>query len=159
MHNQQNRELSEHQEMYLKVIYMLVQEHKVARVKEIAQKLDVTKSSVSGALKALLEKELIVYDPYSYVELTRKGERLAKALLNKYDILTNFLVEVLSVPKEVAHDNACRMEHVVDDSVMKKLLTFLDFCKSCEIQCWKDIKTHGDNELENCCMRQDKEED
>ena len=159
MHNQENRELSDHQEMYLKVIYALVQEHKVARVKDIAERLEVTKSSVSGALKSLLEKGLIDYDPYSYVELTQKGERLGKAVSNKFDILSNFLMDVLDVPKGVAHENACRLEHVIDDSVMDKLVRFLDLYKECEAQCRKDIKQAKNNNLEDCFMRQVKQSD
>ena len=153
MHNQEKRELSDHQEMYLKVIYALVQEHKVARVKDISEKLEVTKSSVSGALKSLSEKGLISYDPYSYVELTPKGERLGKAVSTKFDILANFLVEVLDVPKKIADENACRMEHVIDDSVMDKLVRFLDFCKGCDIQCWKESNAFIDSNLEKCCMK------
>jgi len=158
VHNQENRELSDHQEMYLKVIYSLVQEHKVARVKDIAEKLEVTKSSVSGALKSLSEKGLIDYDPYSYVELTAKGERLGKAVSTKFAILTDFLVDVLDVPKKVAHENACRLEHVIDDSVMDKLVRFLDFCKDCDVQCWKDVKAFDIKQLDKCCMKHAKEE-
>jgi DtxR family Mn-dependent transcriptional regulator len=156
VHNQENRELSDHQEMYLKVIYALVKEHKVARVKEISEKLEVTKSSVSGALKSLSEKGLIEYDPYSYVELTPKGERLGKAVSNKFEILSNFLVDVLDVPKTVADENACRLEHVIDDSVMEKLVRFLDFCKGCDIQCWKDSNVISIKHLESCCMKDTK---
>lgn len=138
MHNQENREFTDHQEMYLKVIYTLMSEHKVARVKEIAERLKVTKSSVSSALKSLSDKGLVVYDPYSYVELTPKGKKLAAQVLSKYDILTKFLVGILGVPEDVAHENACRMEHVVDDSVMKRLVQFLGFCSDCDIQRWKE---------------------
>ncbi len=138
MHNLENRKFTDHQEMYLKVIYTLVSEHKVARVKEIAERLKVTKSSVSSALKSLSDKGLVVYDPYSYVELTPKGKKLAAQVLSKYDILTKFLVDILGVPEDVAHENACRMEHVVDDSVMKRLVQFLGFCSDCDIQRWKE---------------------
>lgn len=152
MHNYENRELSEHQEMYLKTIFTLVQDHKVARVKEIAEELEVTKSSVSGAVKSLAEKGLVQYDPYSYVELTPRGEELASALLNKFDILTDFLVEVLDIPQDMARANACRMEHVVDDQVMQKLLSFLEWAKGCDIQCWKD--GHDATEVGGrCCTK------
>ena len=153
MHNQEKRELSDQQEMYLKVIYTLIKDHKVARVKEIAERLGVTKSSVSGALKSLLDKELVNYDPYSYVELTGKGEKLAAKVLNKYGILTDFLMGVLEVPEPLAHENACRMEHVVDDVVIQRLVRFLDFCKGCEIQCWKDINDASPEDISKCCIR------
>ena len=127
MHNTEDKQLSDHQEMYLKVIHGLIKEFKVARVKDIADRLGVTKSSVSGALKSLADKKLIDYDPYSYVTLTPKGESIASELLNKYRILTDFLVNVLSVPEDVAEENACRMEHVVDNFVMERLVQFLRF--------------------------------
>ena len=127
MHNEKNKQLSDHQEMYIKVIYNLTQEHKVARVKDIAETLGVTKSSVSGALKSLSEKELILYDPYSYVTLTPRGEQIAEQLVNKFEVLTDFLSNVLSVPEEIAKENACRMEHVVDNFVMERLVQFLRF--------------------------------
>lgn len=155
MHNLENREFTDHQEMYLKVIYTLMSEHKVARVKEIAERLDVTKSSVSSALKSLSDKGLVVYDPYSYVELTPKGKKLAARVLSKYDILTNFLVEILEVPEDLAHENACRMEHVVDDKVMKRLVQFLEFCRGCDIQCWKEDAKAAKEELDKCCIRGD----
>lgn len=150
MHNLERRELSDHQEMYLKVIYALIEDHKVARVKEIAERLAVTKSSVSGALKSLAEKDLVSYDPYSYVELTAKGKKMAAAIQNKFQILTNFLVEVLEVPVETAEENACRMEHIMDDSVVNKLVHLLEFCKSCNTQCWKDESVVAVSD--ECCM-------
>ena len=127
MHNEKNKQLSDHQEMYIKVIYNLTLEHRVARVKDIAETLGVTKSSVSGALKSLSEKELILYDPYSYVTLTPRGEQIAEQLVSKFEILTDFLANVLSVPEEIAKENACRMEHVVDNFVMERLVQFLRF--------------------------------
>ena len=127
MHYDEAKQITDHQEMYLKVIHGLIEENKVARVKDIADRLGVTKSSVSGALKSLADKELIDYDPYSYVTLTSKGETVAAELLNKYKVLTDFLVNVLSVPEDVAEENACRMEHVVDNFVMERLVQFLRF--------------------------------
>lgn len=125
--------LTEHQEMYVKAIHVLGEKHRVARVKDIAKYLGVTKSSVSSALKHLAEKELIVYDPYSYATLTNKGKSLAEELLNKYDVLSDFLTEILAVPEDLAEENACRMEHVVDDFVMERLVQFLKFFKTCDV--------------------------
>lgn len=131
--HQQLGKLTEHQEMYLKAIFVLAEEHNVARVKDIAKYLGVTKSSVSSALKHLGEKELIDYDPYSYATLTVKGHALAEELLNKYDILSDFLTDILAIPKDLAEENACRMEHVVDDFVLERLVQFLKFFKNCDV--------------------------
>ena len=125
--------LSDHQEMYLKAVCVLSKEHTVARVKDIAKYLGVTKPSVSSALKNLAEKGLVVYDPYSFATLTAKGEALAEELLNKYDTLADFMTEILHVPEELANENACRMEHAVDDFVMERLVQFLKFFKACDV--------------------------
>ncbi|MDA0322036.1 MAG: metal-dependent transcriptional regulator [Verrucomicrobia bacterium] len=125
--------LTEHQEMYIKAIYVLGEKHKVARVKDIAKYLGVTKSSVSSALKHLAEKALILYDPYSYATLTKKGKSLAEELVNKYGVLSDFMTDILAVPEDLADENACRMEHVVDDFVMERLIQFLKFFKSCDV--------------------------
>jgi DtxR family Mn-dependent transcriptional regulator len=136
MHSQRDKEYTDNQEMYIKAIYKLSLIHKVARVKDIAVELEVTKSSVSTALKHLAEKDLITYDPYSYVDLTDKGIAIAKRIVNKYGILVEFLQDVLLVPKVLAQENACRMEHVIDDVVMNRFVTFLDQSKKCESKCW-----------------------
>lgn len=125
--------LTDHQEMYVKAIYVLGQKNKVARVKDIAKYLGVTKPSVSSALRNLAEKQLILYAPYSYATLTAKGQTLAEELLNKYVVLSGFLTDILAVPEDVAEENACRLEHVVDDFVMERLIQFLKFFKSCDV--------------------------
>ncbi len=125
--------LSENLEMYIKIIFNLTREKKVARVKDISDHMGVNKSSVTAALKVLAEKGLIDYDPYSFVDLTEKGMLLAKEIVNKYSVLSNFLINVLSVPRKIADDNACRMEHVIDNFVFERLVQFVNFINKGEL--------------------------
>lgn len=131
--------LTDHQEMYIKAVHVLCEQHKVARVKDIADYLGVTKSSVSSALKHLSEKGLIDYEAYSFATLSPKGEALATELLNKYDVLSDFLTEILDVPSDIAQENACRLEHVVDDFVMERLVQFLKFLRKRDISLPEDM--------------------
>ena len=117
--------LSENLEMYLKNIYRISREKKVARVKDLSIELKVSKSSVTKTLKVLSEKGFIDYDPYSFISLTKEGNQLAEKISHKYEVLRSFFYEVLKVPKEVAQENACRGEHVIDDLVFKHLENFL----------------------------------
>jgi Mn-dependent DtxR family transcriptional regulator len=48
-------------EYYLEAIYHLGQEHQVARVKDIARRLKLHKSTVSGTLKYLVEVKVQGY--------------------------------------------------------------------------------------------------
>ena len=122
MHQQENKILTDHLEMYLKAIYLLAEEHQVARVKDIATELSVNKSSVTGALKNLAEKGFVNYDPYSFVTLTDKGKEFAESILNRYEVLKRFLKDVMDLDEKLAHDNACRMEHVIDDELVYRLI-------------------------------------
>ena len=68
-------ELSASLEDYVEAIFNLVGESKVARCKDIAQSLGVSRSSVTGALRLLKDKGLANYEPYGYVTLTDDGQR------------------------------------------------------------------------------------
>ena len=67
--------LSSSLEDYLEVIFHLVAAKQVARVKDIAKKIQVKNSSVTGALRPLADKGLINYTPYDVVTLTPRPAR------------------------------------------------------------------------------------
>ena len=117
--------LSENLEMYLKSIYRISKEKKVARVKDISLDLKVSKSSVTKALKFLAENGFIDYDPYSFACLTNKGKKLAQKISQKYELFTTFFADILHIPLSTAQENACRVEHVIDDVVYRELEKFI----------------------------------
>ena len=119
--------LSPSLEDYLEVIFHLVRESKVARAKDIAERMAVAKSSVTGALRHLADKGMIHYDPYSFVTLTARGEARAKRIVDRHRALSRFLRETLGLSSKAADDNACRMEHAVDDQALEKLSHFVRF--------------------------------
>jgi len=119
--------LSSSQEMYLKTIFLLCEEQKVARVKDIAANLNVTMSSVNGAIKGLTDRGFCRHSRYGYVDLTDEGRELALAVLDKYRVLTRFLHEILGVDRRTADADACEMEHIVTPQTLDRIGTFLDF--------------------------------
>jgi DtxR family Mn-dependent transcriptional regulator len=123
--------LTESMEDYLEAILALEQRHKVARAKDIAERLDVKRGTVTGALKALAEKGLINYAPYSYITLTPEGTAIAREISRRHAVIRNFLTEVLRIPPETAETTACRMEHVVEGLVLNRLVCFIDFIQQC----------------------------
>ena len=70
--------LSDSLEDCLETILELEKNHKVARVKDIAEKMGILRGSVTTALKHLADKNLINYEPYSFITLTRKGTSIAR---------------------------------------------------------------------------------
>lgn len=121
------KKLSPSLEDYLESIYRLCVEKGEARVKDVAQRLGVHKSSVTGALRALSERGLIQYAPYSAAGLTAKGKRRAEAIWQRHTALRNFLESVLDVETEEAAKTACEMEHVVSREMTERLARFAHY--------------------------------
>ena len=123
----ENIGLSESLEDYLEVILKLEQAQKVARAKDIAEKMNVQRGSVTGALKNLKEKKLINYEPYSFITLTPKGKKLAREITRRHAVLKDFLSNVLQIDTETAEATACRMEHAIDKKTLERLVCFIDY--------------------------------
>lgn len=123
--------LSSNLEDYLEAIYHLQAGKKVARAKDIAERMGVSRASVTGALKTLAEKGLVNYEPYSYTTLTRAGEAVAGKIVGRHAVLKDFFQHILMLGAEAAEENACRVEHSMDDEAMDRLVQFLDFLRVC----------------------------
>ncbi len=117
--------LSESLGDYIEEIYHLVRENKVARVKEIAGRMHVQMSSVTGALKSLAEKGLVAHESYGFVTLTRQGEAAAEEIVRRHEVLSEFFEKVLSLDRETAERNACHVEHAIEPEVLDRLVRFL----------------------------------
>ena len=117
--------LSNSQEEYLKTIYILENSKKKIRVTEIAKKMNITKPSVTKAMRNLNELELIEYQTYGDIILTPKGNKMAKEILKREDIVETFLVEVLEIDSDVAKKEAIAMKHVISEETAKKLELYI----------------------------------
>jgi Mn-dependent DtxR family transcriptional regulator len=105
-------QLTQSREDYLETIYELIEENTVARVKDIAAKLNVRKPSVHCAINELKKRGLVEQEPYGYVTLTKTGTVEALKVVKRHEILREFLL-LLGVPPEVAERDACAMEHLL----------------------------------------------
>ena len=123
--------LSASMENYLETILLLIQKSPVARAKDISQHLKVNRSSVTGALQALSERELVNYAPYGFVTLTPQGTEIATKVLRRHEALRDFFVNVLAIYEAEADEAACRMEHGISKSIVDRLLDFAAFVETC----------------------------
>jgi DtxR family transcriptional regulator, Mn-dependent transcriptional regulator len=119
------------QEDYLEVIYHIVQEKKVARAKEIATRLGVSRSSVTEAFRSLSQKELINYSPYEVITLTDKGQKVAEDIIHRHEALKDFFIKVLAVDEQLAEDGACKVEHAAPREIIERLIQFVSFIETC----------------------------
>jgi len=108
-------------ENYLEAILYLEKKNKVARVKDIANMLDVQMPSVTGALKTLKSKGLIRYEKNSYINLTERGTSIARSVQNRHSIIANFLERTLGLSPDDAERQACQMEHIISMDTARRI--------------------------------------
>lgn len=118
-------------EDYLEAILNLCRQDTAARSRDIAESLNVHKSTVTAALKTLGQMRLVNYSPYEAVTLTPEGKRLAEDVANRHAALRDFFVDVLKVDGEMAEKAACGMEHSVPREIVEKLADFALHMRGC----------------------------
>ena len=123
----ENANLSSSLEDYLEAIFNLSKESNIARSKDIAKSLGVSRASVTGALRVLKEKGLANYKPYDYVTLTENGRATAAVIAQKHKILESFFIDVLGIDPNTAQKAACKAEHALGPGIIEKLLCFIEF--------------------------------
>jgi DtxR family Mn-dependent transcriptional regulator len=131
MNSNSKAKLTASMEDYLEAIADLQMEKKVVRVRDIAKRLSVRMPSVTGALKNLADKGLILHEKYEYVELTREGQKQAERVRERHITLRTFLEEVLRLDHTIADDDACMMEHAISADTQERLLKFIEYARVC----------------------------
>ena len=151
------KNLSPNMEMYLKTVLRLGDGGEPVRVKAIADSLSVTMPSVSGALRLLKSKGLVLHPAYGSVKLTSRGRRAAGDINQRYEVLRRFFEEVLDLDVRTADRDACEIEHVVSPKTLDRLTAFMDYVTRCRMDVQEVIahfhdylalRTNGDPCLE-----------
>ncbi len=121
--------LTSQMEDYLEAIYHLCRDEGVARVKAIADRLEVTTPSVVGAIRKLKDRNLVIQEPYGYVRLTMEGEEIGGAISHNHEVLSDFLKDILGLDHETASVDACKIEHAVSPETVRRLRAVAEFIK------------------------------
>ena len=107
-------------EDYLEAMLMMKEKHGYIRSIDVAQKLGVTKPSVSYATKQLRENGYITMDHANFIVLTDKGMEIAQRIYARHRVLTDFFLS-LGVSEETASADACRVEHDLSEETFNAL--------------------------------------
>jgi DtxR family Mn-dependent transcriptional regulator len=126
-----SKQLSASLEDYLEAIFNIISEKGGVRAKDIAKYLHVRAGSVTTALQALAKSKYINYQPYEVITLTAKGLNEAREIIRKHEILKDFFIEILGTNPKVAENGACKMEHVIPEELVKRLISFTEFVQAC----------------------------
>ena len=109
-----NMTIHKSSEDYLEAMLMLKQERGYIRSIDVAEKLGVTKPSVSYATKRLRESGYISLDPAGMIVLLGPGLEIAERMYERHMLLADLLIG-LGVSPETARKDACEIEHDLSD--------------------------------------------
>jgi DtxR family Mn-dependent transcriptional regulator len=113
-------------EMYLRTIFELEEEGITPLRARIAERLGQSGPTVSQTVARMERDGLLVVSSDRHLELTAVGRDTAMRVMRKHRLAECLLVEVLGMPWEEVHAEACRWEHVMSESVERRLLELLD---------------------------------
>ena len=113
-------------EMYLRTIYELVEEGIVPLRARIAERLHQSGPTVSQTVARMERDGLVTVEGDRHLQLTDEGMRLATRVMRKHRLAERLLTDVIGLDWELVHEEACRWEHVMSETVERRLLKLLD---------------------------------
>ncbi|GGF41745.1 DtxR family transcriptional regulator [Marmoricola endophyticus] len=113
-------------EMYLRTIYELVEEGITPLRARIAERLHQSGPTVSQTVARMERDGLLTVEGDRHLELTDEGLALATRVMRKHRLAERLLTDVIGLEWEFVHEEACRWEHVMSESVEKRLLSLLE---------------------------------
>ena len=118
-------------EMYLRTVYELTEEGVVPLRARIAERLSQSGPTVSETVARLERDGLLLVSQDRRLALTSEGEVLATRVMRKHRLAECLLVDVIGLPWEDVHIEACRWEHVISDDVERRLAALLNYPVRC----------------------------
>lgn len=116
-------------EDYLETINSLIGEKGYAASVDIAERMKVSKPTVTSMVKKLHNQGFLVHERYRGLTLTPKGKRLAQEMHRKHELITDFLT-LFGVDEKSARQDAERIEHGLHPDTVGKIRTFTEYVLS-----------------------------
>lgn len=115
-------ELPDKTQDYLKTVFSLQEwAGGTATLGNIAERMGQRASTTSEAIKRLAEKGLLKHEPYSGVELTASGKKMAVQMVRRHRLIETYLFRELGYAMEELHDEAEVLEHAVSDLFLERI--------------------------------------
>ncbi|MQY04280.1 metal-dependent transcriptional regulator [Actinomadura macrotermitis] len=118
-------------EMYLRTVFELEEEGIVPLRARIAERLSQSGPTVSQTVARMERDGLLRVEGDRHLELTESGRDLAVSVMRKHRLAECLLVNVIGLPWEDVHIEACRWEHVMSEEVERRLVALLDNPTTC----------------------------
>ncbi len=105
---------------YLRQIYELVEQKGYARIKDIAEALNVSAPSVIEMVEKLAFERLVIYEKGEAIILTEEGRSMASTINQRYQVFLK-LFRFAGVSQKTAYRDACLIEHYISDETNKSI--------------------------------------
>ncbi len=115
--------LHESAEDYLETILVLFERNGQVRSIDIVNEMNFSKPSISIAMKKLRENGYIRMDVNGLITLTDEGRLIAERIYSRHKLLTKVL-EAIGIDEKKAEDEACKIEHDIDDETYDRIRDF-----------------------------------
>src|SRR6478672_10752913 len=124
-------ELIDTTEMYLRTVYELEEEGILPLRARIAERLHQSGPTVSQTVARMERDGLVKVEGDRHLDLTDTGRSLAVRVMRKHRLAECLLVNVIGLPWEEVHVEACRWEHVMSEEVERRLVSLLGDPSTC----------------------------
>lgn len=114
---------------YLEMIYRLSINTGFSRVHELSDALNVHPPSATKMVQKLAKLKLLKYERYGVLILTEEGKILGAKLLDRHNIIENFL-KILGIAKTEILTETEKIEHAISKKTVKCFEIFIEFNKS-----------------------------
>jgi DtxR family Mn-dependent transcriptional regulator len=118
-------------EMYLRTVFELEEEGIVPLRARIAERLAQSTPTVSQTVARMERDGLLHVENDRQLALSDAGRTLATRVMRKHRLAECLLIDVIKMPWEEVHIEACRWEHVISESVERRVLELLDYPVLC----------------------------
>ena len=117
--------IKESAEDYLEAIFTIKKSKGSVRSIDVANELNVSKPSVSVAMKNFREEGYVTVDEGGFLDLTEKGLIIATKVYERHLIIAKALM-LLGVSESVAYEDSCKIEHCISNESFERLKDFLN---------------------------------
>ena len=107
-------------ENYLEAIYMLSEKQGSVRSIDVVNHLGFSKPTVSVAVHTLERNGFLTISQEGHLHLTDTGLQIAERIYERHRVLSTILIR-LGVPKDIALEDACKLEHDLSDISFEKI--------------------------------------
>ena len=115
-------------EDYLEAIYSLFEEKGYASAVDISDRLQVRPPTVTSMVQRLARKGYLIHEPYRGMRLTESGEKLARSVVSRHHVISEFL-EMIGVGDKVAYEDTEGIEHHIQPVTFRKIERLVEFLR------------------------------